>query len=638
MTQNAASSRSDASANSVAQTDFINGSRRGFALTKWSQTVETLFPSERLAKADYFLAAGFVAACFVLFFHDDIWGAGWDSLNYIFGHPLDFYDNCKRIRGGGQTMVGTPYPPTIYFIFACWLYPLKLLGLVTGPETFPHYLTYWLKVLTSVAYFGSALVFYRICQEYSHNRETAKYAAAAWLAMPLALFSQFIFSQYDIFYVILTLAGFLVFLRRRLAMASCYFGLAITFKYFPAFVFLPLLLFYEKRIYRIASYCLIFIAPTLLINLMYGHSPAFVEGVLHHAAIDRIYAATIDSGFMGYWTVYTLPASVAVLCGISYFAEPSDESHMRIAALIWLTSSVFPFLLIIWHPQWVMFLAAPIIFSSMLIKQREKFLLLDIAGMFLFVATVSLIFRDNVDAAMFQGTTFGLHFENAYLMAQMFEWFGSRSLNVFYSGFCAYLVLQLVLKFRPMIEEKSFISPDAINYGNVRRSLYVGLLIFVLPASFAIYEDVASHLHVLQNQNYKEVDDFGEGSGSKHLDKTFIAVGRAIEELSITMKTSVHAIGTSFLVEILDANDRNIAQSKETVTSSSQFLNYDIGFESVPVLRDRQYKIRLTSPGYSHESEIAWVASSSKSYNRGQAFVDGAAKNADFLFRIVFAR
>jgi len=636
--QNAVSSRSEASASQPAQTELINSSRRGFVLTKLTQTFEKLFPSGRLARADYVLASGFLTACFVLFFHDDIWGAGWDSLNYIFGHPLDFYENCKRIRGGGQTMVGTPYPPTIYLIFALWLYPLKLVGLLTGPETFPHYLTYWLKVLTSLAYLGSGPVFYRISLEYSRDRESAKYAAATWLVMPLALFSEIIFSQYDIFYVILTLAGFLMFLRRRLAAASFYFGLAITFKYFPAIVFLPLLLFYEKRIYRISFCCLIFLAPTLLIDFMYGHSPAFIEGVLHHSAIDRIYAATIDGGFMGYWAVYTLPASIAVLCGISYFAEPSDESHTRTAAFIWLVFSVLPFLLIVWHPQWVMFFAAPIALSSMLTKQREKFLLLDIVGMFLFVATVSLIFRDNVDAAMFQGATFGLHFENAYLMAQMFELFGARSLNVFYSGFFAYLVLQLVLKFRPLIREKSVITLDAINYGNVRRSLYVGLLIFVVPVSFAIYKDVVSHLHVVQNQDYIEVDDFGGLSGSKPFEQTFVAEGHAIEQLSVAMKTSVHAIGTSFLVEILDANGFKIAQSKQTVTTGSQGLNYDIRFDSVPVVKDRQYKIRLTSPGYSHESEITWVASSTKSYKGGQAFVDGASKNTDFLFRIVFAK
>lgn len=634
--ENATSSVPDAKA--MSEAELFAKSRQTTVATKWTASLHKVFPRTRLGRADYIVGSAFVAVCFVLFFHVDIWGVGWDSLNYIFGHALDFYENCKRIRGGGQNMDNTPYPPTIYLIFSLWLYPLKMLKLLTGPESFPHHLTYWLKVLTTLVYLGSGVVFYRISLAYSDNRGSAKYVAAAWLTMPLALFSQFIFSQYDVFYVLLTLVGFLAFLRRWLVTASLCFGVAITFKYFPAFVFLPLLLFYEKRIRRIAVYCMVFLLPTLFIDLMYAHSSAFIEGVLHHSAIDRIYAATINSGFMGYWSVYTLPASVAVLCGISYFTEPSDETHMRTAAYFWLVSSILPFLLIIWHPQWVMFFAAPIVLTSMLSRDREKFLFLDLVGMFLFVATVSLIFRDNVDTAMFQGAMFGLDFDNAYLMAQLFEWFGTRSENVFYSGFCAYLVLQPALKYRALLREDAVIGPDAINYGNVRRSLYVGLLFFLIPASFALYKDMSGHLHVVQNQPYVAFDDFGELAGNRPFEQTFVAEGRTIENLAVALKTSDHAIGTSFLVEILDGGGRKIAGTKQTVASSSQWLYYDIQVKSIGVLKDAQYRIRLTSPGYAHESDITWVATLADSYKKGQAFVNGVPKDSDFLFRIVFAK
>ena len=117
-----------------------------------------------------------------------------------------------------------------------------------------------------------------------------------------------------------------------------------------------------------------------------------------------------------------------------------------------------------------------------------------------------------------------------------------------------------------------------------------------------------------------------------------VAEGRTIEYLALGMKTSAHAIGTSFLVEILDANGHKIAQSKETVTTSSQWLNHDIRFESIPVLKDAQYKIRLTSPGYAHESDITWLATPADSYKSGHAVVDGVSRNSDFLFRIVFAK
>jgi hypothetical protein len=208
----------------------------------------TLFPSERFGKLDYALAVTFLSLCFALFFHGDLQSMGWDSLNYLFGDVLEFYENCKRIHGGGINMLGTPYPPTVYAIFALWLYPLKLLGLITSPEAFPPILTYWLKALTTLVYIGSGWVFYRIALAYSVNKQRARFFTAAWLTTPLAVFPQFLFSQMDIFYVALTLAGFLMFLRRRLYWAATCFGVAITFKYFPLFAFIPLLLLYDSSV------------------------------------------------------------------------------------------------------------------------------------------------------------------------------------------------------------------------------------------------------------------------------------------------------------------------------------------------------------------------------------------------------
>ena len=104
-------------------------------------------------------------ACFGLFFHDDMWITGHDSLNYLFGNPLSFYENRKKLHG--ETMVSTPYPPSIYVIFAIWLYPMKLLGWMRSVDDFSQYWIYWLKTLTTIVYAASAAVVYRVSLEYS---------------------------------------------------------------------------------------------------------------------------------------------------------------------------------------------------------------------------------------------------------------------------------------------------------------------------------------------------------------------------------------------------------------------------------------------------------------------------------------
>ena len=60
---------------------------------------KTLFPPYRLSKADYILGGILLLFCFFAFFQNDIFVTGWNSLNYLFGNPLEFYENCKKFKG-----------------------------------------------------------------------------------------------------------------------------------------------------------------------------------------------------------------------------------------------------------------------------------------------------------------------------------------------------------------------------------------------------------------------------------------------------------------------------------------------------------------------------------------------------------
>jgi hypothetical protein len=451
--------------------------------------MNAIFPSDKLSLADYVLGSALLTACFIFFFHFDIAIVGWDALNYLFGNPLQFYENCKRIQGGGLSMIHTPYPPSIYVIFALWLYPLKVLGLITGADHFPIYCSYWLKALTTIVYGASGLVFYRITQCYRQYKSWNRYATALWLVSPLALFSQFIFSQYDIFYVILTLAGVLMFLRTKLFRAALCFGLAITFKYFPLFVFLPLLLLFEKRLAALAGALAVFALPTVLIQLLYGASPAFIEGVNNHGNLERVFAAVID---VGGWHIYYVFAAFTVLCGFAYLAQTSAEQLPRRAAYVYLAGTVFPFLFIVWHPQWTMSFAPAIVLTSVLDRRHRRFLVLDLFGMLAFVATVAIAFTHNADTAMFRGALWGVQIEPGFTMAAIFMFFGEHSGTIYLTAFWSYLLIELAAKFSAMPPAALSRADLAIDYAHVRYRLYIGLLLFLLPAAFTLGKDYLS--------------------------------------------------------------------------------------------------------------------------------------------------
>ena len=593
--------------------------------------MKNLFPSHRLSKLDYFTGGAFLAFCYFLFFHFDIAWTGHDSLNYLFGSPLEFYDNCKKFRG---TCLGTPYPPSIYAAFALWLSPFKLIGLLTNPNNFPIFLTYWLKALTTLLYAASGVIFYKITQIYSSNKDWSKYATAVWLTTPLAVFSQFIFSQHDIFYVFLTLAAFLMFLRGKLLTASLFFGIAITFKYFPAFVFIPLLLLFEKRIPKLLLYFFVFLIPTLLIQYLYGHSPAFTECVNNHCAIDMIYAASID---VSSWRIFYLFAFFTILCSATYLSEISKDRLPHVAAYVYLVASIFPFLFISWHSQWVIFFTPAVVLTTMIGKKYQKFLIFDLFGMFCFIAAVFLCLKTNFYETVFRGDLLGLHFETSGRMANIFVLFKEHSSSVFFSAFWGYLVTQIALKFKPALQEDHTLKTGFINYRNVRYQFYIGILIFLAPAFLSICKDYISKDRFIVNEGSER--HFGELLKNRTFEQSFIAEAGLLEEIDLFLANFARKNSGSIFLEIIDPSNQTIAKIEKSMESikDNSWEKFEIG--PLYTVMGQTYKIRLTSSSEQDGNAITWWASlnPTNSYAKGNAIIDGVSQDTDFAFRIKFS-
>lgn len=448
------------------------------------------FSPLKLAGVDYLVGGLLLLFCFFSFFQGDIYTTGWNSLNYLFGNPLSFYENCKKIQGGGE-MAMANYPPSIYIIFAAWLSPFKLLGLIKSPAYFYFYFVYWLKVLTSLTYVATGVVFYKVTQRYCDDKTWGKYVTWLWLTTPLALFSQFIFSQYDIFYVFLTLIGFLFFLDRRLYLASFMFSLAITFKYFPFFVFFPLLLFFEKKVIKLFVCTLIFLVPSFLIHGLYGHSPAYIEGVLGFSVVGRVFYTFLDVGVK----IYYIFAIFTILSGIAYLLESTKKNYKEMAAYFFLFGAIYPFLFMLWHPQWLIFVTPAIVLTTVISVGRERMtrlLYFDLIAMFFFIAYASLAFRGNVDVSMLQHKLLHIPFFPDTYMGNLFKIFKGFSENIYFSAFWGYLVLQLISKYNRSLETTI---DNSYCYANVRRRYYIGLLIFLIPAMLSYFISYNRHMY-----------------------------------------------------------------------------------------------------------------------------------------------
>ena len=62
------------------------------------ETNKRIFPSYQLSVADYIIGGALLLFCFFAFYEPDLNTTGWNSLNFLYGSPLDFYENCKKIQ------------------------------------------------------------------------------------------------------------------------------------------------------------------------------------------------------------------------------------------------------------------------------------------------------------------------------------------------------------------------------------------------------------------------------------------------------------------------------------------------------------------------------------------------------------
>jgi hypothetical protein len=591
---------------------------------------KTIFPTYRLSKVDFFLGGGLLFFCYFAFFQSDIFATGWNALNYLYGNPIDFYENCKKIQGKGVFEFAN-YPPSIFLIFALWLYPFKLLGLIKSPFYFSIYWVYWLKALTSLVYVATGLLFYRVTQIYQINQKWGIFATWIWLTTPLAIFSQFIFSQYDIFYVFLTLAGFFYFLQKKIFLASFLFGLAITCKYFPFFVFIPLLLFFEKKIIKIILCGLIFSIPTLIIQGLYLHSPAYISGVLGFSPIARVFSAgLVYSG----QKIYYIFAVFLILTGIAYYLECS-EKYKKIAAFIFLVSSIFPFLFISWHPQWLIFITPAMVLTTMLDQKVKiyKFLLFDLCAMFFFIAYTVLSFQDNVDLGMFQAKLLHIPFEQFQNMSVLFKLFKGFSTNVYLSLFWGYLVLQFILKYK-LIFRDNIVEPGHFLYNKVRQRYYIGILIFLIPAILTFIINYRNTDNYVSNPIREKT--FGELTTSRAFEQSFVAKSSKLKQIDLFLATFARENTKDIQLEILSSDHHRLSIYKRSARFVQNNAWESFKFPAVKLKKGKVYLLRLTSPDSYSDNAITWWASTTSYYKNGFAIVDGVQQDSDFAFRLKF--
>ena len=372
-----------------------------------------------ISKLDYWVYGISLGLCFLLFKQSDLTHTNSSSFAYLYGHFWDFYDYNQSRMGDNN------YLPIFYWFFAIWNIPLKLLGLIPEVTSETWMLatpiqTIWSKLLLIIFFFSSVSLVGKIAQQIRAttlpNQINQNGLAPDYLfaTSPIAIFAVFIFGGYDIFTVFFMLLGVHAYFAKDFKWFVLWFSIAISFKYFAAFIYLPLVLIIEKRFIYVVVYGLLGIAITAMQFALYWHSDVFLGEIFGLAT-----AKTAGNGI----NIRLLIANGLYLgmCAYLYFSkfnfntDPKQWYWRTIFACV--ISYALLFSWVLWHPQWIILIAPFICFSYLFIRNQKAMLCIEVLGYLGFAIYCINNWVGNVDNTMVYGGVFGALIPETSLLA-----------------------------------------------------------------------------------------------------------------------------------------------------------------------------------------------------------------------------
>lgn len=172
-------------------------------------------------------------------------GGGWRS----------YYEyNRLKVENGGPNGSGNyaTYDYPMYLVLGIWGIPLWIfLGSKGIDVTVNFFSRIYGKSILLVALVISAWLVYLICREIGINAKNSKWGAFLFCSSILTFTAIGINGQTDILGIVFILLGLRAYIKKKRLSFILLFMVAFTFKQYALFIFLPLLLLIEKKVWKI---------------------------------------------------------------------------------------------------------------------------------------------------------------------------------------------------------------------------------------------------------------------------------------------------------------------------------------------------------------------------------------------------
>ena len=444
-----------------------------FAVRKAQWKSMKLWNGDELCRLDWILSFLILAVLFVTCVHSDVKLTGNRSF-LMYKHFADFYEASYRQSGG----YWANYLPSTFIAYAIWNLPLYLTG--HAPEailTNSFVNMMWYKFLPVVLYFVTAQLMYRIGMKLGFGEKKSLLCKFAFLVFPMGVFSQFIFSQYDIFTVFFMVLGMYLYLEGKIWQFALAFGMAATFKYHAVLYFLVLILLREKKIRNLLRYAMIMAIPLMVEILPNLGSEAFRRNVFGFGALDYVKKPFA----LGFFSGINLLAAVAAFVFVwAYQKKVEEEEALASWAIFFCVAvsfSIFGFST--WNPQWIL-LMAPFLVLNIFMNQNGNLLLM-ITNIFM-VAMYIFCSQSMVDERVLNGGILKYLLKDRTFAVRMWDLYRFHDQELLCTAMWIVLLLYVVFGHPRYHKNKGSVISKGLIW-QIRTAFVIGVAAFVVPMS-----------------------------------------------------------------------------------------------------------------------------------------------------------
>jgi hypothetical protein len=185
----------------------------------------------------------------------------------------------------------------------------------------------------------------------------------------------------------------------------------------------------------------------------------FQKGVLGWGVRDYLFMFTVEiNPLFGGWNLSVFIV-LMVIASFSIFTMEKEKNHETLL-FIFMLSSFVVFITSLWHPQWIILIAAPIALVFGYLNVNSRVINVTTFTFFGFMGTVFMFYSSNVDMSMFRGPLFYIPFNYQFLVKDLIDFYPPYSFLIYYSIFWAGIAYLLVWTWNEIKNKKELKSVD----------------------------------------------------------------------------------------------------------------------------------------------------------------------------------